>query len=59
MVGFFKITMVTGHMDWGLIGALAATAGSGGIGKLYYSLLIPYTILAIFGVRLGDPHPSP
>ncbi len=34
LAGFFKITVVTGHMDWGLMGALAATAGSGGIGNL-------------------------
>lgn len=32
--GFFQFTAVGGQMDWGLMGALAATAGSGGIGNL-------------------------
>jgi hypothetical protein len=32
--GFFKFTGLTGPIDWGLIGALAATAGSGGMGNL-------------------------
>jgi Mn2+/Fe2+ NRAMP family transporter len=32
--GFFQFTAVGGHMDWALMGALAATAGSGGIGNL-------------------------
>ena len=32
--GFFKLTGLPHPIDWGLIGALAATAGSGGIGNL-------------------------
>jgi hypothetical protein len=32
--GFFSITGLPQPIDWGLIGALAATAGSGGIGNL-------------------------
>ena len=32
--GFFKFTGLPQPIDWGLIGALAATAGSGGIGNL-------------------------
>lgn len=34
LAGFFQFTAVTGQMDWALLGALAATAGSGGIGNL-------------------------
>jgi hypothetical protein len=33
-VGFFSFTGLPHPIDWGLIGALAATAGSGGIGNL-------------------------
>ena len=33
-VGFFSIGGLTDPIDWGLIGALAATAGSGGMGNL-------------------------
>jgi hypothetical protein len=33
-VGFFKLTGLSSPIDWGLIGALAATAGSGGMGNL-------------------------
>src|SRR6185436_15292153 len=33
-LGFFKFTGLPHPIDWGLIGALAATAGSGGIGNL-------------------------
>ncbi len=32
--GFFTLSGLTSPIDWGLIGALAATAGSGGIGNL-------------------------
>ncbi len=32
--GFFKLSGLQSPLDWGLIGALAATAGSGGIGNL-------------------------
>jgi hypothetical protein len=32
--GFFKFTGMPRPIDWGLIGALAATAGSGGLGNL-------------------------
>ena len=32
--GFFKFTGLAGPIDWSLIGALAATAGSGGLGNL-------------------------
>jgi hypothetical protein len=32
--GFFQLTGLQHPIDWGLIGALAATAGSGGIGNL-------------------------
>ncbi len=32
--GFFKLTVVTGKMDWSLLAALAASAGAGGIGNL-------------------------
>ncbi|MBI2926254.1 MAG: Nramp family divalent metal transporter [Verrucomicrobia bacterium] len=34
LCGFFQFTAVTGQMDWALMGAMAATAGSGGIGNL-------------------------
>ena len=33
-IGFFSIAGIPHPIDWGLIGALAATAGSGGIGNL-------------------------
>jgi len=33
-VGFFRLSGLPHPVDWGLIGALAATAGSGGIGNL-------------------------
>jgi hypothetical protein len=33
-VGFFSFTGLPQPIDWGLIGALAATAGSGGLGNL-------------------------
>lgn len=33
-VGFFSFTGLPHPIDWGLIGALAATAGSGGLGNL-------------------------
>jgi hypothetical protein len=33
-LGFFSFTGLPAPIDWGLIGALAATAGSGGIGNL-------------------------
>src|SRR5918993_283804 len=33
-LGFFSLTGLPQPIDWGLIGALAATAGSGGIGNL-------------------------
>jgi hypothetical protein len=33
-VGFFSFSGLPSPIDWGLIGALAATAGSGGIGNL-------------------------
>jgi hypothetical protein len=32
--GFFTIQLPGGAIDWGLLGALAATAGSGGVGNL-------------------------
>jgi hypothetical protein len=32
--GFFQLTGLPRPMDWGLLGALAATAGSGGLGNL-------------------------
>lgn len=32
--GFFQFAAITANMDWTLMGALAATAGSGGIGNL-------------------------
>jgi len=32
--GFFRFTGLPDPIDWGLIGALAATAGSGGVGNL-------------------------
>jgi hypothetical protein len=35
--GFFAFSGLQGPTDWGLIGALAATAGSGGIGNLTVS----------------------
>jgi hypothetical protein len=34
LVGFFSISGLSHPIDWGLIGALAATAGSGGLGNL-------------------------
>jgi hypothetical protein len=34
LIGFFSFTGLPHPIDWGLIGALAATAGSGGIGNL-------------------------
>ncbi len=34
LVGFFRLSGLPHPVDWGLIGALAATAGSGGIGNL-------------------------
>jgi hypothetical protein len=34
LVGFFSFTGLPHPIDWGLIGALAATAGSGGMGNL-------------------------
>jgi uncharacterized membrane protein len=34
LVGFFSFSGLPHPIDWGLIGALAATAGSGGIGNL-------------------------
>jgi len=34
LLGFFSFTGLPHPIDWGLIGALAATAGSGGIGNL-------------------------
>jgi len=33
-LGFFKFSGLPDPIDWGLIGALAATAGSGGVGNL-------------------------
>jgi hypothetical protein len=33
-LGFFRFSGMPGPIDWGLIGALAATAGSGGLGNL-------------------------
>ncbi|HXE79161.1 MAG TPA: Nramp family divalent metal transporter [Vicinamibacterales bacterium] len=36
-LGFFSFTGLPHPIDWGLIGALAATAGSGGIGNLTVS----------------------
>jgi hypothetical protein len=33
-VGFFRLSGLPHPVDWGLIGALAATAGSGGLGNL-------------------------
>ena len=33
-IGFFSFSGLPKPIDWGLIGALAATAGSGGIGNL-------------------------
>src|SRR5688572_16243247 len=33
-VGFFSLTGLPQPIDWGLLGALAATAGSGGLGNL-------------------------
>ena len=33
-IGFFSFSGLPQPIDWGLIGALAATAGSGGIGNL-------------------------
>jgi hypothetical protein len=33
-VGFFSLTGLPQPVDWGLLGALAATAGSGGLGNL-------------------------
>jgi hypothetical protein len=34
LAGFFRLSGLPHPVDWGLIGALAATAGSGGIGNL-------------------------
>jgi hypothetical protein len=34
LLGFFRFTGLPHPIDWGLIGALAATAGSGGMGNL-------------------------
>ena len=34
LAGFFQITWFSGDMDWPLLAAVAATAGSGGIGNL-------------------------
>ncbi|MEW6156897.1 MAG: Nramp family divalent metal transporter [Verrucomicrobiota bacterium] len=34
LTGFFQFSSLTGKIDWGLMGSLAATAGSGGIGNL-------------------------
>ncbi len=34
LVGFFRLSGLPSPVDWSLIGALAATAGSGGIGNL-------------------------
>lgn len=34
LVGFFSLRSGGGEIDWGLLGALAATAGSGGIGNM-------------------------
>jgi hypothetical protein len=34
LTGFFKLSGLPRPIDWGLIGALAATAGSGGLGNL-------------------------
>jgi len=34
LTGFFMLRNPGGDMDWGLLGALAATAGSGGVGNL-------------------------
>jgi len=34
LTGFFKFSGISQPIDWGLIGALAATAGSGGLGNL-------------------------
>jgi len=34
LAGFFQFTAVTGDLDWSLIAALVATAGSGGMGNL-------------------------
>jgi len=36
-VGFFRLSGLPHPIDWGLIGALAATAGSGGLGNLTVS----------------------
>jgi hypothetical protein len=36
-LGFFRFTGLPHPIDWGLIGALAATAGSGGLGNLTVS----------------------
>jgi len=37
LLGFFRFTGLPHPIDWGLIGALAATAGSGGLGNLTVS----------------------
>ena len=37
LTGFFRFTGFTSPIDWALIGALAATAGSGGLGNLTVS----------------------
>jgi hypothetical protein len=37
LVGFFRFSGLPHPVDWGLIGALAATAGSGGLGNLTVS----------------------
>jgi hypothetical protein len=34
LLGFFRLSGLPDPIDWGLLGALAATAGSGGIGNL-------------------------
>ncbi len=34
LIGFFSVRSPDGAIDWGLLGALAATAGSGGVGNL-------------------------
>ena len=41
LTGFFSVRSPGGAIDWGLLGALAATAGSGGIGNLTISNWIP------------------
>ena len=58
-IGFFSIAGIPHPIDWGLIGALAATAGSGGIGNLTGAVVVSKTVsVASSGVASGGSTPE-